>query len=212
LAGKTGKALSRAFTLTELLVVLAIICLLAALLMPVLAAAKRDGYRASSVSGLRQTFVASSLYSADYDDRVPYAVSDCDWRDLCHAQTDDRLWQFIQANHIPSFSQALQPYGFDRRLFLIQAGRGPEVFARDGTSYGYSLILSSAQVSDLAASGCYYFVERYPNFWNGGVFERVDMRFLSLFFSGQVAFPLYRDELNLGGACHEFTTDYISAS
>ncbi len=59
-----------AFTLIELLVVIAIIAILAAILFPVFAQAKESAYKATCISNLKQSALASTLYSADYDDML----------------------------------------------------------------------------------------------------------------------------------------------
>lgn len=61
----------RGFTLIELLVVIAIIAILAAMLLPVLAAAKEKGRRASCVSNLRQVGVSLQMYANDNHDNLP---------------------------------------------------------------------------------------------------------------------------------------------
>jgi prepilin-type N-terminal cleavage/methylation domain-containing protein len=60
--------IKRAFTLVELLVVLAVIVILASILFPVFARAKSASLRATCVSNYRQLSVATGLYLADYDD------------------------------------------------------------------------------------------------------------------------------------------------
>ena len=65
---------SRAFTLIELLVVIAIIAILAAILFPVFAQAKQAAKKTVSISNMKQTTLASAMYSNDYDDM--YVMSD----------------------------------------------------------------------------------------------------------------------------------------
>jgi prepilin-type N-terminal cleavage/methylation domain-containing protein/prepilin-type processing-associated H-X9-DG protein len=62
-----------AFTLVELLVVIAVIALLAALLFPVFATARKAAHRSTCLSNLKQLGVAFMLYATDYDDTLPLA-------------------------------------------------------------------------------------------------------------------------------------------
>lgn len=68
---KNLSARQRGFTLIELLVVIAIIAILAAMLLPVLAAAKEKGRRASCTSNLHQIGVALLMYTSDNHDLLP---------------------------------------------------------------------------------------------------------------------------------------------
>lgn len=60
------------FTLVELLVVVAIAGLLASLLLPSLASAKRAGRKAVCISNQRQIGIALALYAHDHGGRLPY--------------------------------------------------------------------------------------------------------------------------------------------
>ncbi len=59
-----------AFTLIELLIVIAIISILAAILFPVFARARESARRASCMSNLKQIGLGWIQYAQDYDDRV----------------------------------------------------------------------------------------------------------------------------------------------
>src|SRR5437588_8135038 len=57
------------FTLIELLVVIAIIAILAAILFPVFAQAREKGRQAMCLSNLKQSVLAATMYSQDYDEK-----------------------------------------------------------------------------------------------------------------------------------------------
>jgi prepilin-type N-terminal cleavage/methylation domain-containing protein/prepilin-type processing-associated H-X9-DG protein len=62
---------SKGFTLVEVLVVMSIITILAAILLPVIERARHAGRRAACISNLRQIGLAANQYSTDYDGRLP---------------------------------------------------------------------------------------------------------------------------------------------
>lgn len=60
------------FTLVELLVVMGILAILAALLLPALASAQHAARKAVCLSNLRQLGIALHAYALEYDGRIPY--------------------------------------------------------------------------------------------------------------------------------------------
>jgi prepilin-type N-terminal cleavage/methylation domain-containing protein/prepilin-type processing-associated H-X9-DG protein len=67
---------SLGFTLLELLVVMAVIAILAALLLPVLSSARRKAQSTQCLNNLRQISQGTFLYCEDNEDRLPFAWFD----------------------------------------------------------------------------------------------------------------------------------------
>jgi len=77
----TPRAVGEAFTIMELLVVVAIICLLAALLLPALSGAKESGRSVYCSNNLRQLGFALQLYAGEHDDALPHNMGTSGTRD-----------------------------------------------------------------------------------------------------------------------------------
>jgi prepilin-type N-terminal cleavage/methylation domain-containing protein len=108
---------NRGFTVIELLAVIVIIGLLAAVLAPVFSQARRQAKTASCAENLRQLATATQLYSADYSDRLPYAPGYY----TKHLAQQGRLLSIYPpvelVRSLPSVEVLLQAYG-----------AGPEIF------------------------------------------------------------------------------------
>lgn len=66
----------QAFTLVELLVVVAIIAIVAGILFPVFARARENARRISCLSNLKQIGMATLQYNQDFDERMPLTLMD----------------------------------------------------------------------------------------------------------------------------------------
>ena len=105
----------RGFTLIELIVVITIISILAAILFPVFAQARESGRRTQCLSSVKQLGLASGMYSDDYDGTiVPWLIPTGIPRDT--ARRDRNSWVHL-----------LQPYvknGEPPRTDNLPAGAG----------------------------------------------------------------------------------------
>ncbi|HTR41145.1 MAG TPA: prepilin-type N-terminal cleavage/methylation domain-containing protein [Pseudomonadales bacterium] len=75
LSKRWGRKTDGAFTLIELLVVIAIIAILAAVLMPVLSAAKKRGQQATCINNQHELAVGMNLYITDNNSTFPGIAS-----------------------------------------------------------------------------------------------------------------------------------------
>lgn len=135
-----SKHSGRAFTLLELLVVMAIIALLAALLLPALSRAKQRAGAATCSNNLRQLSLAFVLYCEAHNDTFPAPGS----RYVYGPQPEDWIWWHPGRDVTQS---AIVPYmsRFNAKLFRCPQDLGAGSPALD---YPYSYSLNSLDLED----------------------------------------------------------------
>jgi prepilin-type processing-associated H-X9-DG protein/prepilin-type N-terminal cleavage/methylation domain-containing protein len=138
-------AAAKAFTLVELLVVIGVIALLAGMLMPALAGARRSAESIVCLSQLRQIGAAALMYANDHDGVLPRSS---------HAAMAFRSlpWGFALKPYLDG-----QPYGGDDRSWqkLFQGVyRCPADARRQQWSYGKNVWfeLTAAETGEIAGN------------------------------------------------------------
>jgi len=140
----------RGFTLTELLVVLVIVGLLAALLLPALASAKAAGQRAACLSNLRQIGIAVQSYADENNGLIPYGPK---------APPFTSPASFYPSTGAPTSLLSLQtgaPVGLGLLLQQHLASQ-PRVLFCPGTDQPLDADGELAQVGRRQAQGSYYY-------------------------------------------------------
>ena len=114
----------KAFTLVELLLVIAIIGCLVSLLMPSLATMRQKADSLRCVSNMRQIGVAALLYVNDHGQRTPVIEP---WPSQPVYSSTDGAQTMLQA---------LGPYGVTTDVLQCPSDlKGPNYYAKEGSSY-----------------------------------------------------------------------------
>jgi prepilin-type N-terminal cleavage/methylation domain-containing protein/prepilin-type processing-associated H-X9-DG protein len=113
----------RGFTLIELLVVIAIIAILAAMLLPVLAAAKQRAWTVACNSNLRQVGMAMRMYADDSDGFFPESGGTIFW-----GQTDPHT-------HLPGWTEQIISYVQNTNLYRCPANQQLPLSQRSAFNY-----------------------------------------------------------------------------
>jgi prepilin-type N-terminal cleavage/methylation domain-containing protein/prepilin-type processing-associated H-X9-DG protein len=148
LIGFGKRKASRAFTLIELLVVIAIIAILAAILLPVLSAAKRKAEQTTCINNLKQLGPGMQMYVQDNSDNFPgiasryYGYQPSDW---IYWRTNTALYPPFTKSPILTSIPGLQKPSLRCPLDDIATGRdsqnypdgyGPYLFSYSFNGYG----------------------------------------------------------------------------
>jgi type II secretory pathway pseudopilin PulG len=136
---------TRAFTLMELLLVIALIATLTGLMLPTLSRAREAGRSTACLSNLRQAGIALQLYTQDHNNRLPFM------RDQALTAT----------NELPGPDQVLSNY-----LGNVRVLRCPSDFQRlfetTGSSYSWNSLLNGQNADRLTVLGLNFNPHQIP--------------------------------------------------
>lgn len=197
-----------AYTLLEVVTVIGIVGVLAALLVPAILGARARARRGACVSNLAQVGHAVALYVQDYDGLYPWAVDPPD-KYVPGAWSSNPAFA-IQVPNMPLVHVALLPYTRSRDLFRCPDDTGydttdfsgyplngrPSSFDRFGTSFDYRTDLCVRHLgpaSVAAPSDSPVLFDAAGN-WHGGP-ELPSWRYSVLIADGRVA-NMTRDRLD----------------
>lgn len=131
----------QAFTLIELLIVVSIISILAAVLFPVFARARESARKTSCLSNLKQLGTAWLMYAQDYDEKTAIAV-------YYHGTDEEVAWDFTldysdvdwsDPDPTPKSSPGvLDPYSKSGQIHTCPSFYG-EAWGRPHTGYAYNI-------------------------------------------------------------------------
>jgi general secretion pathway protein G len=170
----------RAFTLVELLVVIGVLALLAALLFPAFAQARARARQATCASHLKSVGQAVALYASDFE-RFPRGLDPAD-------KYTPQIWQFFPnglqiMSETPLLTDVLRPYVQDDRLWQCAADTGfdisdttglpldarPTCYRKFGMSYFYrtELMLYEKAAEDLQFPAQIHVLADASGAWHG---------------------------------------------
>jgi len=152
------------FTLVELLVVIGVIAVLAAILFPIITSATRSARKAKCVSNLRQLYLAQKIYSDDYDRTlVPARAGGVTWCQILQPDMKSKELVLCPEDHTPqtvSGSEDLpHSYGINYNLTYNTSG-APFVFSMSTLNRTTDLLIFFDMKPSAKAMGSSYNTHR----------------------------------------------------
>ncbi|HUC83718.1 MAG TPA: DUF1559 domain-containing protein [Candidatus Acidoferrales bacterium] len=138
-----------AFTLVELLVVLAIIAILAALLLPVFKRAKEEARATACLSNLHQIGLALQVYVQENNNKLPV---------MRDAPTDPAA---AATNSFPTIDKVL-PAQLGNNHVLHCPSDWQNLFATTGSSYSWNSLLNGEDADHLIVFGIHFDPHQIP--------------------------------------------------
>jgi len=152
----------RAFSLVEMLIVLGIIALLAAIALPVFNSVRRRGYQTTCASNLKQLGLAVNLYTQDFDDLFPRGGDPVDLNTDAWHTAANGIYEY-QVGQLPPLTYTLRPYIKSLETWHCPADTGfdvsdlsghpldarPTMFEKFNMSYFYRTELTLKNKKDL---------------------------------------------------------------
>jgi len=140
-----SNSIPAAFTLIELLLVIALIATLAGLLLPALGRAKEAGRATACLSNLRQAGVALQLYTQDHNNRLPFM----------------RDQSLTVTNELPGPDQVLSNYLGNVRVLRCPSDL-QRLFETTGSSYSWNSLLNGQNADQLSVLGLNFNPHQIP--------------------------------------------------
>jgi len=148
--------------LVELLVVIAVIAILAALIFPVFAQVREKGRQSACLSNLKQIGAATQMYMQDYDETIPWSCLGRLWQ-----QRRPVLYQNVRPDDVYA-PELMRPYVKNDSVWYCPS-TGPSYvwkqawnlpFSVNGTTYNYNMMC-------VTGNSCEAEVRSTPNFYAG---------------------------------------------
>ena len=182
------------FTLIEILVVITIISILAAILLPAMTIARKKARESSCISNLRQLGLAVSMYCSDYDEKYPRTLHPYDKEEFGEGPKYAGI-EYAELQAIPNMDVVLLPYVKNKETFHCPLDSGfnypngqrtisPSSYQILGSSYRIYPHFKSETVGCVSKPAEYTLLWDVARDWHGDKTIVNDERYCKLFYDG----------------------------